>query len=374
MELFEDFEFKPLTEGLGFHRNAAGISPETKTPAQMQQAAQTLPSPRPQEKSSSNSETTIHSFAAPIELPKDFKEQKTAFTPSLKPEYNFMDDESLGETKKFAQELSQPQATQDRTKIYQPIGRKDYSSTPNSIQMPQAPVVNSRQGSTPKMTSTQIFSVPQPGAPASLSALRQQKTEKTGPLQKTIGVHNASAAQKAIAPSFAMNALTATATTAAPTRTLSKAKLLQSTQNHISTCVPAAVLDAIFAFGMSTILLVIVLLITKADLIALLSNSATDHFVQFQLALLYVVVLQMYVLLSRSTLFGQTLGEWTYEIQLGDEVQRAKAIYPVRVVFRGLIFALTGFIVLPILSLIFSKDVVAKITGLELVKKPYAHV
>jgi hypothetical protein len=307
-------------------------------------------------------------------LPKDFKEQKTAFTPSLKPEYNFMDDESLGETKKFAQELSQPQATQDRTKIYQPIGRKDYSSTPNSIQMPQAPVVNSRQGSTPKMTSTQIFSVPQPGAPASLSALRQQKTEKTGPLQKTIGVHNASAAQKAIAPSFAMNALTATATTAAPTRTLSKAKLLQSTQNHISTCVPAAVLDAIFAFGMSTILLVIVLLITKADLIALLSNSATDHFVQFQLALLYVVVLQMYVLLSRSTLFGQTLGEWTYEIQLGDEVQRAKAIYPVRVVFRGLIFALTGFIVLPILSLIFSKDVVAKITGLELVKKPYAHV
>ena len=95
---------------------------------------------------------------------------------------------------------------------------------------------------------------------------------------------------------------------------------------------------------------------------------------QFQLGLLYVVVLQMYILLSRSALFGQTLGEWTYEIQLGDEVQRAKAIYPVQVVFRGLVFALTGFIILPLLSMLFSQDVVAKISGLELVKKPYAHL
>ena len=440
MELFEDFEFKPLTEGLGFHRNtsapaatahpAAPASPEVKAKANEKpnlMARETLKesshssahlnsrstnsqvnhlaSPQSSQQNNNqmshqaNFKSNAHpktqessSFAAPLEL----KEPKPAFVPSLKSDYNFMDEESLGETKKFAQELTQPQPQSDRTKIYQPIGRKDYSP-PTKVTPTKTPLttfqatLQSSQGVSQGMSQelSQNFSVPVPGAPASLSALRQQKTEANANLQKASGQNQTQnlqaqkanqngpkaaqkAGQKGATPSFAMNALTATAgvSTANLGRPTEKAAM-PGEQKNLLTCFPAAVLDGVFAFGVSTILLVIVLLITKADLIALLANSKTDHFVQLQLGVLYLMVLQMYMLVSRSTLFGQSLGEWTYEIQLGDEQQRAKIFYPLQVVLRGFIFAITGFITLPLLSLIFSRDLAAMITTLELRKKPY---
>ena len=327
MELFEDLEFKPITEGLGFHRNAS--TPATPMSTSTPKTAMNMPLTK----------------SAPTPAPKmpDARPSKPAFVPSLKPEYNFLDEDSLNETKKFAQELTQPKSVPDRTKIYEPIGRKDYSA-------PHLP----KSSEAAKAAS---FSIPVPGAPASLSALRNQNIEKNKitPQQKVAGT---------MAPSFALQTRIATPAIATA-KTLNASKARDVT---LVTCIPAAILDSVFAIGVSLILLVGVLLVTKADLVGLLSNSKTDRFVQIQIGILFLMVLQMYTLLARSTVFGQSIGEWTYDIQLGTDEQRQKALYPVQVVFRGLIFAVTGFVLLPLLSELFGRDLAAPLTGLKLQK------
>ena len=327
MELFEDLEFKPMTEGLGFHRNAPTNIPVGASPAPQ--------NPLP-------SKTQISNFkAATAALPEMLKAKpsatpvRPAFVPSLKPEYNFLDEDSLNETKKFAQELTQPKSTPDRTKIYEPIGRKDYAS----------PML-AKSSEAAKQPS---FHIPVPGAPASLSALRNQSS---------------SASPAIAAPGFAIqkNVVTPKVSTA------STLNLGQARDLTLTSSLPSSILDGVFAFGVSLILLVGVLLMTKADLVGLLSNSQTDRFVQFQIGLLFMMVLQMYMLVSR-TLFEQTIGEWTYETQLGTDAQKAKALYPVQVVFRGILFAITGFVLIPILSELFGNDLAAPLTGLALHKK-----
>ncbi len=327
MELFEDLEFKPITEGLGFHRNATTPQP-SQTPA---------PSPKA---------TIAKAPSAPSpKLAPETKSLKPAFVPSLKPEYNFLDEESLTETKKFAQELTQPKVVPDRTKIYDPIGRKEYST-------PQLPKSS-------EAAKTASFSIPVPGAAASLSALRNQTIEK----------NKATPQQKAAAapaqPAFALQTKVAAAPAVATSKTLNLGKTRVET---LVTCVPAAILDSVFAIGVSLILLVGVLLVTKADLVGLLSNSQTDRFVQVQIAILFAMVLQMYILLSRSTIFGQSIGEWTYDIQLGTDEQKRKALYPVQVVFRSLLFMVTGFVLIPLLSELLGRDLAAPLTGLQLQK------
>ncbi len=338
MELFEDLEFKPITEGLGFHRNTNTPSSDTQTNSVQRQDQK----PTPIKNNSPESAST-----------------KPAFIPSLKPEYNFLDEDSLKETKKFAQELNLPKTTPDRTKIYEPIGRKDYSS-------PNLPKQNN-------LTKAASFSIPVPGAPASLSALRNQAIEKNKLTnEQKLSSSSMNPAATSLSNTIAPNAkvgFSLHTKTANPMTATSATMTLKKTQDlTLVTCIPAAILDSIFAIGVSLTLLVGVLLVTKADLVGLLSNSKTDHFVQAQIGILFLMVLQMYILVSRSTIFGQSIGEWTYEIQLGTDEQKSKALYPVQVVFRGLLFAATGFVLIPFLSELFGRDLAAPLTGLKLQK------
>ena len=354
MELFEDLEFKPITEGLGFHRNAssspasAQSSPSAPLVTNSSAGQATPPKMREFTSSVDSLKSFRNSNFAPASTSKSVapKASKSAFVPSLKPEYNFLDEESLNETKRFAQELTQPKANPDRTKIYEPIGRKDYL----------APQI-AKNSEASKAAS---FSIPIPGAPASLSALRNQNIEKN----KLTPEQKASTGARA---NFTLQSkvTTLTNTTPAPAAPMNLRKTHDLT---LVTCIPAAILDSVFAIGVSLILLVGVLLVTKADLVGLLSNSKTDHFVQFQIGILFLMVLQMYSLLSRSTVFGQSIGEWTYDIQLGTDEQRRRALYPLQVVFRGILFALTGFVLLPLLSELFGRDLAAPLTGLKIQK------
>ncbi len=312
MELFEDLEFKPITEGLGFHRNAPGNIPVGASPAPQ--------NPVPSKTQISNFKAATATFPEMPKAKTSTTPMRPAFVPSLKPEYNFLDEDSLNETKKFAQELTQPKSNPDRTKVYEPIGRKDYTS----------PML-AKSSEAAKQPS---FRIPVPGAPASLSALRGQSSSAV----------------------------------ASKVSTASTLNLGQARDMTLTSSLPSSILDGVFATGVSLILLVGVLLMTKADLVGLLSNSQTDRFVQFQIGLLFMMVLQMYMLVSR-TLFEQTIGEWTYETQLGTDAQKVKALYPVQVVARGILFAITGFVLIPILSELFGKDLAAHLTGLALHKK-----
>jgi len=84
---------------------------------------------------------------------------------------------------------------------------------------------------------------------------------------------------------------------------------------------------------------------------------------------LYIAVLQLYVIVARS-FFGKTLGEWTFDYQMGDNEQVKSTVYPLLVLWRSLVIMGTGVITLPILSILFRKDLASYLTGLQFYKKP----
>jgi hypothetical protein len=128
----------------------------------------------------------------------------------------------------------------------------------------------------------------------------------------------------------------------------------------------AAILDGLVVMGVTCIMLAIVLGITGANLIALLENSTTNLTTGGVMLGLFVVSYLLYVLVSRA-FFSATLGDWSYEIRVGRADQRSRWFYPILVLWRGALAMATGLIVLPILSALVGRDLFYFLTGLELV-------
>lgn len=63
---------------------------------------------------------------------------------------------------------------------------------------------------------------------------------------------------------------------------------------------------------------------------------------------------------------GASLGEWSCQLRLGQPVQRIKASYCFRVIGRTTLMLATGIITIPILSIIFERDLAGEITGIRI--------
>jgi hypothetical protein len=120
--------------------------------------------------------------------------------------------------------------------------------------------------------------------------------------------------------------------------------------------------------GLSTIFLVIVLMITRVDLIAMLSHAKTNGSTQFHLAVLFLMVMQLYMLSSRA-FFGTSLGEWAFDMRMGTAADFRKAKYPVQVLWRMILVLATGVVVMPILSKLTGRDLFAELGGPQLYRR-----
>ena len=80
--------------------------------------------------------------------------------------------------------------------------------------------------------------------------------------------------------------------------------------------------------------------------------------------------MQIYFIISRA-FCGKTLGEWTFDLQLGRDEDFKSENYPLRVILRSLVVTFTGVIVIPVLSFVFRRDLAGKITGLNLYSQNY---
>lgn len=127
----------------------------------------------------------------------------------------------------------------------------------------------------------------------------------------------------------------------------------------------AAVLDFVFVIALAGIFLVSLLLVTQVPLQNVLFNFQNDLFTRFSFVVLLVAVMQMYVVIARS-FFGRTLGEWTFDLQMGNDKDIESPIYPLKIVLRSLITVGTGLITLSLLSFVFQRDLAAKLTGVQL--------
>lgn len=162
----------------------------------------------------------------------------------------------------------------------------------------------------------------------------------------------------------AASALGTTGKTAAETAAANAVATVEETP--VAVHFGSAVLDSLVAVGFGCVLLAVSLAITNANLLALLENSQTDSATIASLVFLFVSGGLLYVLGARSFM-GATLGEWSYEIRAGRAEARTRWFYPLQVLWRGLLVAATGFVLFPIISAIAGQDVLKYLTGLELV-------
>ncbi len=137
---------------------------------------------------------------------------------------------------------------------------------------------------------------------------------------------------------------------------------------EMSVSIPAAILDAIVVLSLSQIFLVAMLFVTETSLDTLVYSLTQDLMTQISAVMLFVVVLQIYVVVSRS-LFGCTLGEWTFDCQMGKDEQVKQGYYPIQNIWRSLLMIGTGIVVLPFFSLLFRKDLARYLTGLQLYRR-----
>ena len=351
----DDFEFKPLTEGLGFHKKsqskdegsnpgALAKAPKQGSTARAERDLFFKPSapaePSISETLSLSTDTEDDLLGRTNARPTSNSKAISDLIASLPPSLDFVSETETAPAPRMSdlpKKSSFESKAEERPQIYQPLAREEYKASQSTAQInPQTSAINQ--------------ALPAPGTKAATLATAAVPAPTTSAYRERL--------DESYARSFPH---------------LERRKEIRQKPMEIGGLEPtgghlgAGLLDAMVVTGMSTILLVCILLITKVNLVGLLSNAQTDGPTQFHLALLFIAVLQLYMLTARS-FFGASLGEWAFDLQLGSSEDQKDAIYPLQVAWRTLLITITGF-TLPVLSFVMRRDLAKAATGLALYQK-----
>ncbi len=378
-----EFDFKPINEGLGFHRKVKPLDAETDSDDSFSFSTLgpgTLSQPKVEANSREQSKGLLSSGPASSSSQTSTAKSKhnaksvSDLISALPPSLDFFSEES--------REAKSSTAASGAS-----------SAAPSAATLRKSPLFSSPGG------------IATPGAPAAASMIASQEAEKAsdakrGFLKLPLGRNDygmkpktSMAASAAIlAASAAAGAITgrnpssldenlaktfptvfphlgSLAGKAAVKPAAAKSKVTDLEiygERPIATHFGSAVLDTLVSVGIGCVLLAVALSMTNVNLLALLENTQTDRETMFALAFLFVSGGLLYVLAARSFM-GATLGEWSYEIRVGEHESRKRWYYPALVMWRGILVALTGFVAFPLISMISRRDVLKYLTGLELV-------
>jgi hypothetical protein len=147
------------------------------------------------------------------------------------------------------------------------------------------------------------------------------------------------------------------------TQTAPKAELKKSVWSF-----SASILDAMLVVAASLLCMIIVLVVTKADLIGNLSNPDSSGMIYLSLASVFASVCFIYLVVNR-IFVGCTPGEWAFDQVVGKPEELNTAKFTGAVIVRSLVVIATGLIVMPILSVLMNKDIAGNISGAKLYKK-----
>lgn len=304
---FEEFEFKPLTEGLGFHKKNSSSKTQKSE----------LPPLEPREKLGSALEglkTSSFSNLLKVETPK-FEDPKAEAPTRL--------DSSI-ETK-----IELPELAPDMGLFSKPLPRTE-QDVPKKTEIPASVAI-------PKFN-------PRFGRPLANPAIQDNRIQDSGILSILEGK-----TQETVTPN----------------------KIDTTVEVKYVETAPAALslfLDTTVIAGLSILFMLGLVVATSMDIVPVLNNISQDIGAQVAVALLIYSVSQLYLILSRS-LFGQTLGEWSMDAQLGLPKEQETLSYVFKLISRTLLLTLTGFVVLPLISMMMGKDLTGRATGLKLYRK-----
>lgn len=127
----------------------------------------------------------------------------------------------------------------------------------------------------------------------------------------------------------------------------------------------AAIFDSAMILGMTLLFSAVVFALTMVELSTVYDTIMTDGGVQLASFLIVFAVFEIYTVACR-TFFAKTLGEWVFDVRLGMPAEQLKFLYPFKVALRSFLVTITGFILLPVLSSAFGKDLAGALTGVRL--------
>ncbi len=136
----------------------------------------------------------------------------------------------------------------------------------------------------------------------------------------------------------------------------------------VSVSFASLALDGMIVMAIALIFLVSLVTVTGINLNSVIHSARTEFAAQLSLIVMYFAVFEMYMIVARS-FYGRTIGEWTFDLQLGDDKQIQRAYYPALVLWRSVLNLITGLVVLPLVSLVLRRDFAASFTGLQLYRK-----
>lgn len=131
----------------------------------------------------------------------------------------------------------------------------------------------------------------------------------------------------------------------------------------------ATVLDAMLITAAFLMTLILMLSITKIDMILNLTHPETSGMVYVATFALFAMVTFVYMVVNRSIL-GYTPGEWAFDQQCGQNDENEDTLFILKIAFRTVLVMATGFITLPFMSYLFNKDMAGDFSGAQLYKKP----
>lgn len=319
-DAYDDFQIKPLTKGLGFHKKAISLSDQVSRSGMSQdQGIKPIPTAPPDE---------------------------------------FFDDLSTGEKRPSPNKAKEAldklmsglnQSNNDVQKAAASLGDDFNRSVEITNPLPRAPesdIFSMSPQASPEPTPTPVA----PTRPMT----REPEPERQAPSRPVV------TGTLDIPPSTKVREQVGTRRSAHDSQ---RGPLVPS---FIS--IPSIVLDFVVVVALSLVFLVSLLSVTKVEVLSVAFNAQSDLATQLSLAILFVAIMQMYVVVARS-FFGRTLGEWTFDFQMGDDRQHKSGFYPLLVAWRSLLIVMTGVITLPMLSAILRKDITAKISGLQLYRR-----
>lgn len=375
-----DFDFKPINEGLGFHRKVKPLDVEadsdesfsfsTLGPGTLGQPAVDSNSREQSKGLLSSGATTSSGAAAATSVAKKKHNAKSVsdLIAALPPSLDFLLDEPV---------VAKPTTSAANNGAGATAGRKSpLFSSPSGIATPGTPAAASVAAQEAKDSKAEAKSDSKRGfikMPIGRSDYGLKAAKSAAGAVAAPAARAPSSLDENVAKTFptvfphlgSLAGQPAAASVKAAAKTTS-VEMERSEERVLSTHFGSAILDTLVAVGLGCVMLAVALSITNVNLLALLENSQTDRQTISALALLFVAGGLLYVLAARSFV-GATLGEWSYEIRVGDSRARSRWFYPVLVMWRGILVAATGFVLFPLVSLIAGTDVLKYLTGLQLV-------
>ncbi len=139
---------------------------------------------------------------------------------------------------------------------------------------------------------------------------------------------------------------------------------------EIPTSLASAFIDGLVVLSLAILFVVALVLATNVNFEAMLFSAQYGFKTKMELLALTVGVNLFYFMMTRG-LFGSTLGEYAFDVQLGSEKDRSHLMYPFQVLFRTIVIMVSGFILVPLVSLGFGKDMAYYFSGLKLYSQQY---